>query len=90
VGADGQRQRHVEVAATLRPEKRPAYDPSANPVRIKCSGNHVFGWVYPDGTLELICTEKICRRSRDEETRHLVNPENGLSFPIYVPKPQKP
>jgi hypothetical protein len=69
----------------LRVEKRPAYDPAANPIRIKCGGNHVFGWVYPDGTLELICDEKHCRRP-GQETRHLVNPKNGLIFPIYVPK----
>lgn len=68
-----------------RRQKLPAYDPDANPVRIKCAGNRVFGWVYPDGTLELVCTEKRCRRE-GFETRHLINPASGLVFNTWVPK----
>lgn len=65
--------------------KRPSYDPDANPIRIKCAGNRVYGWVYPDGTIELVCTEAKCRRP-DKETRHLFNPTTGLIFSVYVDK----
>ena len=68
-----------------RPPKLPAFDPDANPQKIKCAGNYVFGWIYPDGTLEFVCREKRCRRD-GFETRHLYNPENGLVFNIWVPK----
>lgn len=70
-----------------RPEKRAAFNPKANPVKLKCHGNRVFGWVYPDGTLELICSATMCKRA-GHEVRHLFNPANGEAFDIFVPKPR--
>lgn len=69
------------------PAKRPAYDPSANPIRVRCEGNVVWGWVYPDGTLEVPCKATACKRP-GYETRHLVNPANGVRWNVYVPKPE--
>lgn len=70
---------------TQHQPKQPGWDPRANPVKLKCPGNRVYGWVYPDGTIETICNEKNCRR-QGFETRHLFNPLTGLSVPIYVEK----
>jgi hypothetical protein len=69
-------------------DKHPAWDASARPVKMKCPGKHVYGWVYPDGTLELICRESKCKRP-GHETRHLFNPETGEMFSVFVDKPQQ-
>lgn len=67
------------------PSKRPAWDAGANPVKLRCSGRTVFGWVYADGTIELVCRNRACGRP-GHETRHLFNPETGLAVDIHVPR----
>jgi len=61
------------------PEKVPLY-PGLKPVKLRCpEGAHrVQGWVYPDGTIELICRQH--RLDKAWEMRHLYNPANGEGF----------
>lgn len=68
------------------PAKLPAYAPEQNPIRLRCEGWRTYGWLYRDGTVELICREKRCKRP-GYETRHLINPTNGSSVTVYVPLP---
>lgn len=67
--------------------KQPAWEPAANPVRLKC-GLRVYGWAYPDGTIEIVCREKMHRRP-GYETRHLFNPATGERFDVWVRKPEQ-
>lgn len=69
-------------------DRYPAWNPKANPVKLKCAGKHIYGWAYPDGTIEEICREKACKRP-GHETRHLFNPQTGEYFTVYVVKPQQ-
>lgn len=64
-------------------ERLPAFDPDAGPVKLRCPGRKVYGWVYPDGTLELICRERNCKRP-GYETRHLMS-DTGLCVDLHVP-----
>jgi hypothetical protein len=66
--------------------QQPAWMPEKNPIRLKCEGNRVFGWVYEDGTLELICRDTAACKRNGMYTRHLFNPASGVSFPIYIPR----
>jgi hypothetical protein len=65
--------------------KQPAWDPGAHPTRLSC-GWRVYGWAYPDGTIELVCREKTCKRP-GLETRHLFNPATGQRVDVWVAKP---
>jgi hypothetical protein len=53
-------------------------------MKLRCAGKRVYGWVYPDGTLEVICREKMCARP-GHETRHLFNPSTGFAVDLHVP-----
>jgi hypothetical protein len=65
-------------------ERLPAFDPAAGPVKLRCRGNRVYGWAYPDGTIEIICRERACRRP-GVEVRHLFHPGSGRCVDIDVP-----
>jgi hypothetical protein len=72
-----------------RPSQRPArhpFYPHLAPVKLRCpEGNHrVMGWVYGDGTIELICADL----AKGMDRRHLFNPRNGEAFTVTVEKPQ--
>jgi hypothetical protein len=67
------------------PAKLPAYAPEQNPTRLRCEGWRTFGWAYDDGTVEIICRERNCRRT-GHETRHLFNIRTGVAVTIYVPQ----
>lgn len=43
-----------------------------------------MGWVYGDGTIELICADL----AKGMDRRHLFNPRNGEAFTVDVEKPQ--
>jgi hypothetical protein len=64
--------------------KQAAWNPKANPVRLRC-GLRVYGWVYPDSTIEIVCRENKCKRP-GQETRHLFNPQTGEYFSVFVDK----
>lgn len=72
---------------TAFPELVPAWDPGANPVKLRCPNRKTFGWWYPDGTLELICDQKGCRKA-NHQARHLINPATGTDVTIHVPDHQ--
>lgn len=76
------------MGANHRPEQQPAFDPGAGPVKLKCEGNVVFGWFYPeDSTIELRCSCRICRR-RGFDARHLFGPD-GRHVTVHRPKPDQ-
>lgn len=70
-----------------RPPVLPAWDPAANPVKLRCAAKRVYGFGYADGTVELICRERGCKRP-GFETRHLFNPINGAIVDLHIPKPE--
>ncbi len=63
--------------------KRPAWDAAAEPRKLKCPSGHVYGWLYPDGAVELVCRERGCRKP-GMETRHVWLPELGQCVDQHV------
>jgi len=66
-------------------KKHPSWNPAANPVKLRCDSGVVFGWVYTDGTVELICRNRACGKP-GTETRHVFNANTGLYVNLHVDK----
>jgi hypothetical protein len=71
------------------PPKQPAWDAGADPVKLRCGGKTVFGWVYADGTVEMVCRNRACGRP-GHETRHLFNPVTGLCVDLHFAPANQP
>ena len=68
----------------MKRPQQPAFDPGANPVKLRCAGNEVFGWLYPDGTLEVVCRATRCKRRGIARHLFFADTDQVIDLPTSV------